>query len=639
MTLLDSWITSVYSMIKNTIQYTPPQVPDRFVLDEHRPVDRPQEVQEDVALEQAGRELNTLLRHARRLAKVMEQATGTLQGKKSFAIHKQTEITEKNDTINELREQYLSLSKQQLELDPILLSYDSSKDQLSRQKISASLEENKRTVEGIYNLPQNKDVGIRMFEIVGKPKVKAMLVFLDGMSDKTIINEAVLKPLMLLGDENRNLYANNLISTIMAQSLPSQAVVIDGFVGVQDAVNGGDTIVFFEGIPEAIVVETKGWEHRGVSRPFLEQSARGGQESFSNVLRVNTALIRASFRSSDLMTEMVTVGVRSRVNCAVMYLKSVANPELVAEVKRRIIGVKVDYIGDISVLDHFIEDHPNNPFPVSLNTERIDRVTAHLAEGRIAVMIEGSSFANVLPASIYTLLHTSEDFIIKFPHGTLIRILRLIAMFVAMTLPSWYLAITTFHQEAIPTDLLLAIAVNRVQVPFPSLVEILGLELVWELIREGVLRIPGMLGPTIGVVGAIILGQAIVQAKIVSPLVVIVVALTGVASFVIPDYRLSVAIRMMRFIFLGASAVMGLVGLATVMILLHAFLANMKSYGVSYLAPFAPKVVGNQDDIHRAPVAQQDKRPDVLNPQDVQRQPRESKPWMKDIPEGKDDKW
>ena len=617
-------INKVFTSMKRMFVYQPSDQPAPFVLRETKD-DKKDFTQElpPLALTSV-QQFETMLRYAKRLEIFIEKAIEVLRNGQF------------GDKAEELKIEYAALVKQQGAISAILLSYNSSEG--VEPAISTSLEENQKVIEDIYNLPLNKDVVIRKLTIPGQPAVKAMLVFTDGLADKKIVNMTVLQPLMMMRNAREELYSADLVSIIIEEYLPSgQASRVSRFQEVQQGINTGDAVLFFDGIGEAVTVETKGFEHRGVDRPATEQSIRGSQNAFSEVLRVNTALIRSMLHSSDLVTEMIPIGKRGHSNCAVMYLQSVANRELVAEVRRRIKGINTDLIIDSGVLEHFITDSPKSPFPQSLSTERPDRVVVHLVEGRVALLVDGSPFAHVVPVSLFTLMHSADDFALNLYYTNFLRIVRWIGGFLSMFLPAFYLSISTFHQEAIPTELLLSITAARGQVPFPTIAEILLLEGAFELVREGGLRVPGVLGSTIGIVGALILGQAAVAAKIVSPIMVIVIAVTGLASYSIPDYRLASSLRLIRFIFVFLAMAMGLVGMACGFFVLTAILCSMKSFGMPYMAPIAPKTTPGGDVILRKTAYMQQRRPDELNTQDAIRQDDVSRSWTEKTPTGGDD--
>lgn len=613
---------NILQNVRKMLLYQPPSMPNVFLLNGKNE----SEVERSTVsshLAESTRQLNELVRYAHSLTNLIE---------KTVAVLRQGEFTAEKSLINE---KLSNLEQEWKLLSPILLTYYNTDAAMEKRPISAILEENKTILNFLYNLPLNKDIVVRNLSIPSEPPVKAMLVFMDGLIDKKIINLNILQPLMLQENFQSIFNGDNLARMLIEQYLPSgQATNINNFQDVQVAVNSGDSVLFFDGFAEAISIETKGFEHRGIERPTTEQSVRGAQNAFTEVLRVNTALIRTMLHSSDLITEMLSVGRRGHLNCAVMYLKSVANPKLIAEVKRRIESINVDFINDSGILEQFIVDSPRNPFPQTLSTERPDRVTAHLLEGRIGILLEGSPFGQVVPISFFTLMHSTDDFSLNIYYSNMLRIIRYIGAVLSLLLPALYLAISTFHQEAIPTELLLSIIAARSQVPFPTIIEILLMEFSFELVREGGLRIPGILGSTIGIVGALILGQAAVSAKIVSPIMVIIIALTGLSSYTIPEYRLASALRLLRFVFIFLALAMGLVGIACGFMILVAILCSMKSFGVPYMAPVAPKTSSSGDIVLRTPVYKQKFRPDELNPQDTNRQPDNPRGWIGRTPSG-----
>lgn len=608
----------IVRLLKRILVYQPPQLPDPFVLKEKSN----EEEEKQTELTNSAAQLKRLTEHAKQLVAVMEKNVLVL----------------KNDKATQAREamagEVALLEKQQNELIPIMLSYNTG-IKPEQRTVSTKLQENRNILEDIYYLPQNKDAVVRSFTIPSTPPLKAMLVFMDGLIDKKIINDSVLCPLLRQQKRLSYIREEDMAQTIADTLLPSNQVQIAGtFQEIIDAVNGGDTALLLEGTASALLIDTKGYERRSIDRPQMEQTVRGGQASFTENLRVNTAQIRVVMPTNDLVTEMILVGDRIPLKCAVMYLQSIANSELVAEIKRRIKGISTDYISSMGILAQFIEDHPGLDFPQSLSTERVDRVAAHLAEGRIAVLLDGSSFVYMFPVNFFTFFQTSEDFNLSVGVATFMRFLRWIGTTLAVLLPSMYLAINYYHQEALPTDLALAIAGAREQVPFPALFEILLMELSFELIREAGLRVPGILGSTIGIVGAIILGQAAVSAKIVSPIMVVIIALTGVASFTIPDYRMSFALRIYRFILLLLAASFGFVGIAFGLVVITGILTSMKSIGVPYLTPLGPRTYAGFDVVARGPVFRQEQRPDELNTKNRTRQPKLSRKWETERPTG-----
>ncbi len=623
-----SMISNLITGIKDVLVYQPPDQPTPFVLNETatEKAEIDGEFFPPAAVAEGIRELEFMINYAKKLDAFMKKSSKDLRSK------------EKHEIVKKIKAEFEMIQTEWKEIKKYTQKNHSIDGMYNNTVISADISENQSMLESIYQLPVNKDVVIRSITISDQPKIKALVVFMDGLIDKKIINMTLLEPLMFMKNIQEHVQGEDFISFVMEECLPSgQASRIGSFKEVQQAINTGDAVVFFDGSGEAVAVETKGYEHRSIGNPTTEQSVRGSQNAFTEVLRVNTALIRTMLHASDLVTEMIPIGARGHSNCAVMYIKSIANEELVEEVKRRVNSISTDIITDSGVLEHFIEDFPKNPFPQTLSTERPDRVAIHLSEGRVAIFIDGSPFGHILPVSFFTLMHSSDDFSLNLYYTNMLRLVRWFGALLSLLLPGLYLAISTFHQEAIPTELLLSIAAARAQVPFPTIVEILFMEFSFELIREGGLRIPGILGSTIGIVGALILGQTAVTAKIVSPIMVIVIALTGLASYSIPDYRLASAFRLSRFVFVLLAMSMGLIGVACGFLVFIAMLCSLKSFGMPYLVPLAPRTVNGGDTIFRSSAYHQKRRSDALNTKDEIRQKDTSRTWITDSSKGGND--
>ncbi|MFC4767639.1 spore germination protein [Effusibacillus consociatus] len=503
-----------------------------------------------------------------------------------------------------------------------------SQNQPIPDELSDRLQENRDTVETIFHLPKNADVIIRDFVISRTEPIKAFAVFLEGVSSKETINSFILQPLMLLADVPPDNEMKDRLKTVKEKLLPgNQVMEYDKWEEVKKNILSGSTAVFIDGVEKALIIETKGWEQRGVGETKTETVVRGPHDAFTENLRANTGLVRARLRTEKLITEMMQVGQLAPTDVAVMYIDGIANPKLVAEVKKRIKAVKVDFLQDSGTLEQFIEDQPVGLVPKMMATERPDRVAASLSEGFIAVFVGQSPYVLILPTMIWSLLHTAEDAFLRYPFGSLLRLIRFVSFGTALLLPAFYIAITNYHPEMIPTDLMLAIAAARERVPFPVVLEVLMMELALELIREAGIRIPNVIGPTIGIVGALILGQAAVQAGIISPLLVIVVAVTALSAFSLPNYSFSFAIRLLRFVFIFIAAIWGFYGITLGIMGLLMNWACMKSFGVPMLSPVAPFKPSSPDIVLRAPAFLQEKRPSAIRPMDTKRQRDFTRPW------------
>lgn len=499
-------------------------------------------------------------------------------------------------------------------------------------EISKDISENMQYMKKVYNIPTNSDVVIREFNITVKDKVfPAFMILIDGMTDRKVVNDDILLPLMLLSNLDIKTDAESVAKYIKNHLLPHiQLKEARTYKDVITEINFGGCAIFIEGIDVAFTADVKGWEHRGVDKPNNELVLRGPQEAFNEILRANTALIRKTLKDEDLVVESIIIGKRSKTPCAMLYIKDIANESLVNEVRRRLKGIKLDYLLDSGELEQMLEDATFLPSPQIIATERPDRVSSLLTEGKVAVVVNGSPFVLVMPATLTSLIHSPEDTYLRFPYGNFLRYIRVISIMLSLLLPGIYVAITNYHHEMIPTDLLFAIAASREKVPFPSVVEILIMELAFEMIREAGIRIPGPIGPTLGIIGALILGQAAVAANIVSPILIIIVAVTGIGSFAVPSFALAFSFRILRFAYIILGAMAGFLGITTGLFMQILLLAVSKSFGVPLLVPFGPKTSGGSgDELSRAPLWKQEERPDYLNTKDRRKQPRISRLWTK----------
>ena len=500
------------------------------------------------------------------------------------------------------------------------------------RRISKQLDDNIDTIKEIYSIPKNSDFLTREFNItVGDKSIRAFSVFIDGMTDRGVISQNILQPLMVFSNFNFKDNESNIEKFIMRRLIAyNQVKAVDTFKSVVGEVNFGGCAVFVDGLEHAFVCDTKRWEHRGVGSPISETVIRGPQEAFNEQIRSNTALMRKIMKDKDLIIENVSIGKRSNTPCAVMYIKDIVNDALLGEVLRRAKSINVDYIFDSGELEQLLEDSTFMTIPQIISTERPDRVATLLAEGHVAVALDGSPFVLVMPATVAEFLHTTEDTNMRYPFVNFIRAIRIIGIVIALLLPGLYIAVTNFHQEMIPTDLLFAIEASRETVPFPTVIEIILLEFSFELIREASLRIPGAIGSTLGIVGGLILGQAAVSANLVSPILIIVVAATVLGSFALPSFSMSISIRLMRFLYIFLGAIAGFLGISLGLIINLLLLASAKSFGVPFLAPLGPVTKDRVADVlTRRPVWQQERRPDYLNPKDIKSQPHISRGWKK----------
>lgn len=500
------------------------------------------------------------------------------------------------------------------------------------ETVSTNIEENIKYIKHKFNAPDNKDIIIREFTVA--KKYKAFIAYIDGMVDRITINNFILRALLVNDDKfGKDVDDKCQLEFILSNILETnQTSKVDKPEDFMYEILFGNTLLYVDGCDYYISSETKGYDKRGVEKPLIEGVVLGSQEAFNETLRTNVTLVRKLIKNNNLTTEFVKVGTVNKQLCAIMSIKGLTNPAIVHEVKRRIKSIKSDMVLGDGILEQFIEDNPYSMVPTVLTTERPDRTAAHILEGRVAILIEGAPFAKIVPITLPVLMHSPEDSYMRWPYGTLIRIIRFVAIFIATLLPGLYIAITNFHQEMIPTELLIAIAKAKENVPFPTIVEVVLMELSFELIREAGIRIPGIIGNTLGIIGALILGQAAVQANIVSPVLIIVVSVTGLGNFAIPNYSLALAARLVRFCFIVLGALLGFYGINIGIALLAILLTNINSFGVPFFAPIAPKTKESSDLFFRKPAWQQIYRPDYLNTLHQKRQAKVSRKWTEEEP-------
>jgi spore germination protein KA len=325
--------------------------------------------------------------------------------------------------------------------------------------------------------------------------------------------------------------------------------------------------------------------------------------------------------------ETKQIGRETQTQVAVMYIKGIAEEAIIQEVHRRLDRIDIDGILESGYIEELIQDGTYSPFPTIYNSERPDVIAAELLEGKIAILVDGTPFVLVVPAFFVSFLHAPEDYYHRADISSLIRILRYIGMLIAFIAPSLYIAVTTFHQEMLPTDLLIGLAAQREGVPFPAFIEALLMELAFEILREAGIRMPRTIGPAVSVVGTLVIGQAAVEAGIVSPAMVIVVAITAISSFSFPSYSIANSFRMLRFPLMGLAASFGLYGIIVGVIALILHLCSLRTFGIPYMSPIAPFNLPDQKDVFiRAPWWAMVLRPKLLNRKNVTREKKNPPP-------------
>lgn len=461
---------------------------------------------------------------------------------------------------------------------------------------------------------ESPDFIVRTFYIGTEHPVKTVVAYLDSMVNVEAVNNLVMRSLM--GESSKEATAREQSSEGIFRLLQQRALTVGEIAEYQEwklllvALLSGKTFIFIDGWDRAIGCSTHGGNFRAVAEPTTQTVVRGPKEAFIESLFTNITLLRRRIKSTDLTLEMFQVGETTLTNVAMMYVKTIAAEHTVAEVRRRVNEVNVDGIFDSGTLEEWIQERRFTPFPTIYNTERPDTVASNLMEGRIAILVDGTPFVLVAPSVFAHFFQSSADYAERYDAASAIRILRYICFVILILGPSSYIALTTFHYEMIPTPLLISILAQRETVPFPAFLEAMLLELTFEILREAGVRMPRLVGQTVSIVGALVLGQAAVQAGIVTPFLTIVVAITGIASFAVPSYNMATAGRLFRFGFMCLAAMFGLYGIALGMVGLTAHMTSLKSLGVDYMNPFSPfDIEAQKDTIFRFPSWKIGKRP------------------------------
>ncbi|MCM3782485.1 spore germination protein [Neobacillus mesonae] len=436
------------------------------------------------------------------------------------------------------------------------------------------------------------------------------IVFLKGMVDEKLVERQVLSVLMTM---NHSMNAEQFMNRVyIEKQLPvlQQKRLKDLNIALQDVLRGS-VILLVDGEADVLSIQTSLFEKRSVPEAPNEAVVRGPREAFIEDINTNLTLLRRKLMTPTLKIEIISVGKVTQTNVAIVFLEGICSPDLVKEMKRRLSYVDIDSVLGSSYVEELIEDNPYSPFPQLHYTERPDVVAGALLEGRIGLIIDGTPISLLAPVNIFMLMQSAEDYYQRYVSASWIRMIRYLFSFISLLLPSVYVAITTFHPEMIPENLLITIASAREIVPFPALVEALMMELSFEALREATVRIPKAIGQSVSVIGALIIGTAAVQAGIVSAAMVIIVSMTGIASFIIPHFDLGLALRLLRFPIMILAGLFGMFGIACGIILIYLHLTELHSFGYPYLEPLAPLKTSDliKDTVVRAPWWKMHSRP------------------------------
>lgn len=489
------------------------------------------------------------------------------------------------------------------------------------QPLSPSLDKTIALFRGIFR--NDGTLRVRVIENTNRTEVRCGLIYVDGMIDRDLIQNGITKPLMTYEFPEENVgNPEELMEIIRLRIIHiSDVMVSTDFEELIAAVVAGKTVFLLDGYAGALNINAQGWETRSIEEPTTEKAVRGPREGFNESLLTNLTLIRRRVQNADLKFVFRDVGTRSKTHICLCYMESLASPDILKELEGRLDRVEIDHLLDTGYLAELIRDEPYSPFEMIGSTERPDSVVGKIMEGRIALLMEGSPFALTLPYVFVENFQASEDYYINFMFATFNRLLRVLGAFMSISIPAVYVALVTFSQEMVPTLLLLSIAIARFSVPFPTIVEALLMLTIFEILREAGARIPNSIGQAVSIVGALVLGQAAVDARIVSAPMVIVVGLTGITTLLNP--RLTGPLIVIRIALLTVSFFLGLYGYFFGLLGLVIHLMSLRSFGVPYMlgvGSIRPQDV--KDTAIRAPWWDMYLRPAIIGARNMKRKSR-----------------
>jgi spore germination protein KA len=491
-------------------------------------------------------------------------------------------------------------------------------------KLSPNLNEKMAKLQPYID--RNRDIKARPFFAKGDPKRKLTLLYMEGRVNQDILYEQLLKSLMLESDEDliQGGAAEHFVDRLYQTSISiGQVRKSDLFSDTLQSLFEGYVILLIDRVKEALIFDIRGGEHRSPEEPPIERTLRGSREGFVEDIIVNISLIRKRLSDPNLVIEKSTIGRRTRTDIAILYIDDIADPELVANIKDKIKQIDVDGIAAIGYIEQFIEDNPRSIFPQLRSTERPDKLVTELLEGKVAIVANGTPWVLIAPSQFINFMQASEDYYERIIVANFTRLFRFFAFFLAISLPGLYISLLSFHQELVPFQLFLTLAQARQNVPFPVALEVIIQEVIIQLVVEMGLRLPTTIGQTVGVVAGIVLGQAAISANLASPGIIIIIVITTICTFSMPNYSMVLAVRVLRLFMIGLTSAFGLFGFSIGWFLILVHLASLESFGVPYFAPFAPTRYSEiKDSLIRAPLKTMNRRPASIPHQDDIRQGR-----------------
>lgn len=442
---------------------------------------------------------------------------------------------------------------------------------------------------------------------------KGLVLYFQSLIDNSLLEESFFTPLSEEHYDDRYLLSDIITAPnkVVDSNMTEQARLL----------TSGYVAILLEGDTHIIYVEAGLYFNRSVEEPSNEKIVRGSHEGLVESLFINLNLIRRRAQTTEFTVKKTTVGNKLKRDTAILYMNDIADPETVQTVTERIDAISSDLVLSPGFIAEYIQDHAITPFPQVLFTERTDRIISHLLEGRVVILTDGSPSALIAPISIFAFFQSPDDYNVHFILGSFYRLIRFLATAIAVTLPALYVAVVAFNYEVLPNPLILPVKNSLANIPYPPLIEALIMEFTIELIREAGVRLPSPIGQTIGIVGGLVIGEAIVNAGLVSNMVIIVVALTAIASFVIPSTEMNSVVRVLRFPFMFSASMFGILGVTLPSMLLLIHLCKLTSFGHPYFSPVAPfRLKDLKDTVIRMPVWLLNTRPLGVKPKVLKQQ-------------------
>ncbi len=488
-----------------------------------------------------------------------------------------------------------------------------TKSENETKKVSSNVYKNAEEIKKI--LGENEGVFNRTFNI-GKQNIRTAQIFaVSGMVDTKVINESILDKLMNLELPSNSTETISFLTYLKESVLSiSEVEFEENLLLIPQKLFTGKVVLFVDAEEKALLISAQSMEMRGIEQAVNEAVLRGPRDSFNEDIGTNISLVRRRIRDPKLKCDPMVVGKQTHTKIMITYIEGIVNTDILQEVKKRINNIQIDSVLESGIIEQLIEDAPLSLFPTIGNAEKPDTVSAALLEGRVAIFVDGTPFVLTVPHLLINHFQAADDYYSRPIYTNFVRLLRILSFFISVLLPGLFVAFSYYHSILIPFDLLVTLAKARAEVPFQLLVESVGMLLVFEIIKESGLRMPKPIGQAVSIVGALILGEAAVEAGLVGIPVVVTTAMVGIASF--PVSSLSEAISILRILFVFAGASLGLFGILILGMVVVSHLATLRSFGVPYSAPLFPIKVGDlKDSIIRFPLSLLIRRPQTFKPQ------------------------